>query len=172
MKNMKSYTSKKTYELIVKDYYIKPKIEDIPIQIEWKNIYSNIHNYLKDSNVRTLNYKVLMDALPLNTRIVKNRDKCYFCRKHDEDRDHLFINCNLVQNLFSIVKTDLSVKLYLSYKNIILQENLSRKDYLNISYFKFLVWRIRNILRVNPNYNSESIFRKYWNKWLISSTNT
>ena len=170
-KNIESYSSKKTYQILAKKYYIKPNLENTPLQIEWVKVYKNIHN-LKDSNVRTVNYKVLMDALPLNNRIVKNKDKCYFCKKQVEDRDHLFINCRETQNLFSIVRSDLEVKMYLSSKSIILQENQSQKDFLNIAYFKFIIWRIRNILRTTSNTNAEALFRKYWNKWLISKTNT
>ena len=170
-KKIESYTSKKTYELLVKEKYVKPKIENTPLLYEWTQTYKNIHA-LRNSDLRSVNYKILMDALPLNTRIVKNKDKCYLCKRNNEDRDHLFINCSVVRDLFSIVVTDLEVKQYLSYKSIILQEKQNEIDYLNISYFKFLIWRIRNILRVNPNYNSETIFRKYWNRWLISKPNT
>lgn len=53
-----------------------------------------------------------------------------------------------------------------------LQENQSKKDFLNIAYFKFIIWRIRNILRKTSYLNSETLFRKFWNKWLISQTST
>lgn len=170
-KNIESYSSKKTYQILAKKYYIKPNLESTPLQIEWIKVYKNIHN-IKDSNVRTVNYKILMDALPLNNRIVKNKDRCYFCKKQIEDRDHLFINCREIQNLFLIINSDLEVKMYLSFKTIILQENQSKKDFLNIAYFKFIIWRIRNILRKTFYLNSETLFRKFWNKWLISQTST
>lgn len=168
IKNIESYSSKKTYEFLVKDYYIKPNIESFPIQVEWSKIYNDIHTRIKDNNSRTINYKILMDALPLNNRIVKNKDKCYFCKRFKEDRDHLFINCQITRDMFSIASLNLDVRRNLSFKNIILQENQDEKDYLYISSFKFIIWKIRNIIRVNPSFNIEKIFRKHWKSWIIN----
>lgn len=169
---LKSYSSKKIYELLVEDKYIKPKIESLPLAVNWNDVYSKIHKNLYNSEVRTVNYKILMDALPLNYRIFKNKTKCYFCNRHDEERDHLFTECGKIRELFEIASQNLEIKRNLSFKCIILQENQKENDFKKICYFKFLIWRIRNILRVKNLVNIELVFRKFWNKWLISITDT
>jgi endonuclease/exonuclease/phosphatase family metal-dependent hydrolase len=169
---LKSYSSKKTYEILVEDKYIKPKIESLPLAVNWNDVYSKIHKNLYNSEMRTVNYKILMDALPLNYRIFKNKTKCFYCNRHDEERDHLFTKCEEVRKLFEIASQNLEVKRSLSFRCIILHENQNEKDFVKVCYFKFLIWRIRNILRVKNQVNIELLFRKFWNKWLISITDT
>ena len=49
--------------------------------------------------------------------------------------------------------------------------NVSENDYRIFSYYMNSVWRVRNLLKhTNENLNSDSIFEKFFSKWLISQT--
>jgi hypothetical protein len=65
-----------------------------------------------DSDLRSFNYRVLVDGLCLSIK-VKGRlsHKCFLCDKGGnlnmenlESREHLLINCDITQNLFQKTK--------------------------------------------------------------------
>ena len=105
----KNYTSKMTYELFRKPYEKRSKRESEYIDINWTEIYNKINNKSLDSDLRVINYKILNEALSLNIKLYNTLgEKCIFCGKHTETRDHLFVECSFTKKMYEYVRPKLN----------------------------------------------------------------
>jgi hypothetical protein len=103
---------------------------------------------IKDADVRSVNYKIILDALPLNNKYNKNKiHKCLFCAKKIESRDHVFIECECVSTLFDKIRKNLSNESLVVDETIIIYGmNIKDSDFKHISLFKYIIYKIRNKL--------------------------
>jgi hypothetical protein len=155
--------SKKIYNDLIILNGIKPYIFKNNNEEAMKKVFLKL-KLIKDSDVRSVNYKLLLDALPLNNKFNKNKiNKCLFCKEKNESRDHVFTECEYVSTLFDkirrkLIKGDLKVDEAI----IIYGMNINDIDYLNISLFKYIIFKIRNKLLKNENLNVNNLFLKYY----------
>ena len=72
---------KKIYQICIKND-IRNKNELNAKRIyDWKEIYSRIHHRDLPSNLRALNYKILLNGLPTDDKFNGEKSKCCFCQK-------------------------------------------------------------------------------------------
>jgi len=153
LSKIKEYNSKKTYEVMIVEYGIRPKMERyIP---DCTPFYTNIHDFLKDTRLKELNYKVLMDGLLLSNKFKDNNIKCHLCKKEKEDLEHLFIQCEKTKEYFQYIKNKNNIDLILNRTNIIFQKLQSKDIYFQISIFKYSIWKLRNYAKNNCNIHIE-----------------
>jgi hypothetical protein len=114
---------------MIVEYEIEPRMgKYIP---DCTPFYTNIHHFLKDTCLKELNYKVLMDGLFLSNKFEDNNIKCHLCIKEKEDLIHLFIKCERTKECFQYIKNKNNIDLLLNRRNIIFQK-LQSRNYLEL----------------------------------------
>ena len=147
---MKSkYNSKAIYKRFRKIYEIKPDHQSNNIIIDWNGIYKKNIDKTLDVKLREMNYRVIYNALSLGFKFKeKMNNRCYLCQRYKEDQDHLFINCTVTYDLFSMIKKNFkSNEIKLSKLRVFYSYNLDRNDTFMMSIFKYTIWSLRNIIR-------------------------
>ena len=166
----KNLTSKMTYELFRKPYEKRSKRESEYIDINWTEVYNKINNKSLDSDLRVINYKILNEALSLNIKLYNTLgEKCIFCEKHTETRDHLFVECSFTKKMYEYVRPKLNNQNSCNKLEIIINFNLDEDDVKVISIFKMSIWSLRNLLKKRKNSNEKEIIFKniLFKKFLI-----
>ena len=160
--------SKMVYEQFKKSYEVKPKCEELGINIDWALIYKKLMHKNMNSKLQEINYKVLNNALSLNMRFSSRLGKkCYLCKKQTEDLDHLFINCTISNKLFLFFKeTTKKFDFKLNKNSIYYGLGLDFLDNIYISIYKLTIWQTRNLVKKNEQ-NAEIIFKKLLNYNII-----
>ena len=70
-----------------------------------------LHKVDLPSNVKIINFKLMLNGLPTNKKFNNQYDKkCYLCNKAvDEDLEHLFVSCEVSKKCYSFVKDNYMV---------------------------------------------------------------
>ena len=162
------YGSKAIYKRFRDHFGISPTHEQ-QINMDWEKVYKNFHLRFLNSNLNELNYKILYNGLALNFKrdsCVKN--KCFLCKRANEDLDHLFINCIETNKFFNFIKHKFKEKNLVQNKNNIYFLNLKNKDDLKlISSFKMSIWQIRESIRKKKEIRDRNIyFLKFFDNYL------
>ena len=151
-----------SYDLFVKQYEIRPKIESKYVSLDWREIYKKIHKHTENTELRALDYKTLFDALPCNQRFNNRiKQKCYLCNSCIESRDHLFIECLVSQSLFQGI-TDLLVNrmVPIDMNTFVFGINLTKHDSKIVSLFKFVLRDLRKKCRTSATSNKQVVFHR------------
>ena len=164
-KNIKKYNSKYTYNKLICNYAIRPKIENFYECENWVNVYKNIHNS-ESSDLRSFLYKLLFNALPIHNRFNNNKNMCFFCEKKKEDVSHVFFKCSVVSNFFKNVQDTLDEHNFiLTKKTFLLNINITKHDYKKTSIFLYTVSLLRDLIKkAKNNSNMEAIFKSIYKK--------
>ena len=94
-----------------------------------------------DSRHKTLNYKILMNALPLNSIINKNNKLCPMCNNDIETMSHLFIECKKIRKRWDKINHEFSEWPLARKEDIILRhENLDASQTGVYSNVKYQIW--------------------------------
>jgi hypothetical protein len=174
LNNSNLLKSKFIYNLILEKYVEKISLK-LPSNIENKeqiNIFLDI-NRLNSSNIRLVNYKLLLNGLPTNEKFGNRYDKvCYMCKKIlNESPKHIFIMCEISKKNYEYMRQN-----YLHKKNLEnsldllkFKRRVTENDYKALSCFIYSVWRIRNMCKHNEiSENHFSNFKTVFNKWFIT----
>ena len=96
---------------------------------------------IQDSRMKTLNYKILLDALPLNSYINKNNRKCPMCNSTKETLVHLFIECRKIRYFWvgSPINLD-EMECSSAVSKIFRFEGVDKGDITKISDIKHRIW--------------------------------
>ena len=101
-----------------------------------------------DSNLRSFNYKFLFDSLPTSDKF-KNKNTCYFCTKEMENLKHIYQDCESIKNLFS----SLFSNKIMNFEELRFMCLFNKYENIKFSKFKFIVWKIKNIIKYNQANN-------------------
>jgi hypothetical protein len=112
-----------------------------------------VHNILIANNAVSLEYK--MNRL---------RDKCSLCQKRVESLEHVFLECEISLNVFKKLKFEEEIKI--KKETILLNMNLNDRDSFLISVYKYVIWKVRNLCKYKENINRIIIAEKLISKWL------
>ena len=162
--NITNLNSKITYSMLVRKYLVKPKIESLYKEVEWREVYNNIHG-IENTDVRELNYKILYNALSCNQSYTNkdHRRKCCLCGRVEENQEHVFLKCEHTSTLLESMKSLLENKKYkLNNESMTLCYNLSKHDYQVISTYKYCIWRLRNTVMRYRVENFKALFNSYF----------
>ena len=117
---------------------------------KWIIIYKICHFTILDNDVKWFQYRVINNILGTNyyqTRVkVKKDSKCSFCHSFDETIEHLFSECEEVNQLWSNVEGWISNKLKL---NLRFTKMMKILGYLTIDQY---FWPLNLILLVTRKY--------------------
>ena len=147
--NFKKYNSKTSYELLRKEYEIRSSCEKEIINTDWDVCYRRIHNRKLNSNMRSLNYRALNNAMSINMKFSNRLGvKCYLCNNKFETNSHLFVECRTSRLYFEQIRTELEDKeLEISKESILMNKELSERDSIIVSLYKYSIWKVRNLRR-------------------------
>lgn len=124
--------SKFIYQEFVNNY--KPEIN-----IESK-IFLDAYK-IQDSRYKVLNYKIIMNALPLNPVIGKNDGLCSLCHNHRETTKHLFCECEVALDIWDNTDSRLvRMRIDERFEEIVYHKNLSREQISRYSVVKHSIW--------------------------------
>jgi hypothetical protein len=174
LKNQRILTSKFVYNLFLINIKNIPKFSSLVSSMDQKNVFARLHKLISNSNIFLVNYKFLLNGLPVNKKFNCRYDKiCFLCKKNvAEDLAHLFVECEITKKCFQFVSP------CITHKNKILSQDLlqlklqvSDDDFLQLSKFVFAIWRTRNAMKHgNSNFDPHIIFKNIFNCWSISKT--
>jgi hypothetical protein len=84
--NLSKYNSKNSYIEFRKEYDVIPRsINLFGENLEWEKIFKNRNRKKLDSDLRSFDYRVLVDGLCLSTKVKgKLSNKCFLCDKGDD----------------------------------------------------------------------------------------
>ncbi|RMZ97279.1 hypothetical protein BpHYR1_018100 [Brachionus plicatilis] len=120
------------------NYEKRSRIESEYRGIDWTSVYNKLNNKSLNSNIRVLNYKILNDALNLNSKY-HNRlgEKCVLCNKSTETRNHLFVECSETRKFYELIKPRLNKKLCCNIFDVVFNLNFDEDDIKIISKNNF-----------------------------------
>ena len=96
---------------------------------------------VQDSRFKVLNYKLIMNALPLNPTIGKNNGLCALCSEQKETTKHLFGECEVSLKIWN--KTDnglVQMSPDERIDTIINHKNLSKEQISRFAVIKHSIW--------------------------------
>ena len=97
------------------------------------------------------------------------------CKKVlNEDLEHIFVKFDMVKKWFHYVKENFLENKETSNSLVLLKfkRGMVDEDYRTLSCFVYVVWRVRNECKHgDTRINSFEIFKRFFNKWLISLNN-
>ena len=176
LENVKTLTSKFIYSQFLSDFKKTVKLGSGYDKEGQKAFCTMLHKVDLPSNVKIINYKLMLNGLPTNKKFNNKYDKkCYLCNKAvDEDLEHLFVSCEVSKKCYSFVKDNYMVNKSLNL-SIDIVSYKSRVDLVDFSYlanFVYGIWITRYTVRNTADHSGAlSIFKKIFNKWSISITN-
>jgi hypothetical protein len=172
LKNQRLLTSRFIYTLFLAKIKNVPKFSPNISTIEHKNVFTRMHRLINNSSVILVNYKLILNGLPVNKKFNCRYDKiCFLCKKKtSEDLGHLFVDCEVTKKCFaSILPSFKSKTNSLSQELIQLKLNVSDDDYRQLSKFVYSIWRTRNTMKHGTsNFDPFTIFKNIFNTWSIS----
>ena len=159
--------SKKCYEIFRMKYEKRPNCETNFLKINWEEVYKKTLCNKLESNMITLNFKILNNSLEFNMKF-NNRKKisCFLCGSHVEDLDHLFVSCRRTADFFYLVEKNFKNKLKLNFQTVFFHYELIPDDSRMISIFKLSIWTLRNSLRISVTKNIENLFINLFNNFM------
>ena len=168
--NNLNFSSKFTYNLCIEDYHTIKKISIETENNEQEKILTRIHK-LKSSKVRLTNYKLIHNGLPTNEKFRNKYDyECFMCkRKITESLEHIFVDCEKTKKLYEYVRKDFlkNKQLNNSLDLLRLKRGVSDEDFGIVSYFVYIVWRVRNACKHGEVGDDPFVLSKIlFNKWL------
>ena len=114
LKTLKSVTSGKIYNSLIKDRISKPASQKYferkfnETEIDWSQIYLLPWKVSVETRTRAFQFKVLHNILYLNQRLHKmglaESPLCNLCAISKETTTHLFLNCPITTNLWQTVQ--------------------------------------------------------------------
>ena len=108
--NLKEVSSKVIYDLIIRSGRTVPSICNKPENrfVNFHRVWQNVHNDFLCSSLRDFNWRMAQDILPLNFKLhTQNRtirDRWPLCKEAAENQLHLFLLCNFMKEVLSIVE--------------------------------------------------------------------
>lgn len=155
------YSSKACYIKFRKEYEIVH--DNLNINIDWKQVYNQVNNRTIDPKLREINYRIIFNALSLSFKFdCKMNNRCYFCKKTNEDQDHILINCNVTNILFNIIKKDFDDnEIKLTKLKVFYSNKMNVNDTQTMSVFKFTLWQLRNLLKYEAKEITETFLKLY-----------
>ena len=126
------------YNEVVKQYYIKPKLEQNGTQIGWNNIQYKCMNPL----YREYNYLLAYNAFPY-LRNKSATKRCCFCKFKLETPKHILYECRIVRNLQDRLKQLIDKW---NYNEIIFMHKINKQKTIIFSIYKYVILSTRNLL--------------------------
>ena len=175
LENIKVCTSKIIYCQFTLDFKKGIKLGTGYDLKEQENFCMKLHKANISSNIRTINYKLMLNGLPTNKKFNNKYDKkCYLCNRIvDEDIEHIFVQCVTTKLCFDLVSENYlcNKDSKLSLDMIQFKSGVDKLDFVHIAGFVYCIWITRQSVRNIENHNGAlQIFKKNFNKWLISIT--
>jgi len=103
---LKKFTFKQFYDCLLKKV-VENKIERLYPLINFRSVWSNLHNSFVDPLIKSVNYRLIYNSLPLGyqlyARHMATSPNCVLCLSAIENSDHLFVECPCVSVLWKIV---------------------------------------------------------------------
>ena len=175
LENFRKLTSKFIYNNFIENFRFVPRISYGYTVQEQEKIFLLIQNLKAQDKVKIVNYKLLLNGLPLNKKFKNRYDKkCYLCKRTvDEDTEHLFVSCKIAKKFYDYTRERMiDNSLDLCIELVIYKPNLKPSDYAYMSNYVFSIWQTRNILKHSKDdVDGFNIFKNIFNKWSISITN-
>ena len=158
---------KEIYWRLIKYQEVSPVICKYRPDIDFGKVFSFILNKINDPTIRSLNWKIVHDVLPVNSVLFRfsiSRDStCYFCPRI-ESSEHLFSQCGIGQSIRTFIHRFMSrlcghncpiqfdAKLVL-YNIVTLKLSRRQKDILLIlvNLSKWSIWLARNKVKFEAN---------------------
>jgi hypothetical protein len=104
--NIETFNVKQFYQCLLKKV-TENKIERIYPQINFQEVWRNLHHKFVDCLPKSVNFRLIYDSLPLGyvlfVRHIALSPDCVLCNSAVETSDHLFIDCPCANVLWSIV---------------------------------------------------------------------
>jgi len=127
----------------------------------WNRYYAYAKNISYDNKIKWIQHQVMRNSLKTNYIVAKFKDNfsplCTFCSLSDEKIEHLFWECNLVQQLLNEIKIFFNqiwnLQLVFTKKNILFGKTIeppTSPSNLVINYIKRFIW-VRRCLKAPPN---------------------
>ncbi len=132
--------------------------------IEWKDVYKKLNNKKLESELRVNNILIANNALNLNFKINKHKNKCRLCQRGLESLEHTFLECRFSQSILNTIKFENKIRV--NKETILLNTDLNLKDSFQISVYKYVVWKVRNVCLYKENVNKSAMASNLINKWL------
>jgi hypothetical protein len=173
LKNQRKLTSKFIYNLFLNKIKNIPKFNTSITLVEQKNVFSRLHKLITSSNIILVNYKLVLNGLPVNHKFNSRYDKiCFLCKKKTiEDLGHLFVDCVVTKKCFESISSRFKINSSLDQDLVQLKLKVPDEDYIQLSNFVYSIWRTRNTMKHgNSNFDPISIFKNIFNGWSISKT--
>ena len=142
--------------------------------IKMKNIFSNLNKNIKDTSIKLINYKLILEALPVNKKFKNKYGKiCYLCKKNlEESCEHIFYECNTTKKIIQQLEDKKIFKQKINYEKLKYKLDTNKYEYFVLSLFVYSIWNLRNSFKnSNNNFNFLNAFMNIFNKWSISQTN-
>ena len=134
--------------------------------MNWRKVYDNLIIRTDATELKEINYKIIFDALSCNQRFSKEKKKCVLCDKHEESRNHLFLECEVSKRLFKSMREYMLQEVEMNVDTIFLCRNLTKHDTKIISLYKYSLWKIRNMVRLSNQINITQAFKRLINYYL------
>ena len=128
-----------------------------PVQLNWKEIYTNIYKTTLDTYLRQFQYRIVHNYITVNANLfnwkLSETPRCSYCFTERETTEHLFCECNIAITLYRQIETwasECSITMpQLNVENVILQHFPCNTDnsikHLLILLYKFILFQHRNI---------------------------
>ena len=156
--------SKSIYRIYLKKYVLEVKLEGNARGLE-KVVFESLHSFNTDSSLRSFKYKIIFNALPTNKKFKNIYGKfCYICKKEiDEDIEHILFKCEGIKECKELVKEKLKDKIAINiYDKIRYGYGVCRDDYVALSCYASVIWRVRNILKHNSEKQFNVLFKRFF----------
>ena len=156
----KVYTSKQTYAIYRKKVTQMPWCERNERRQDWVGIYKNINHKYLNSELRSFNYRIINNALSLETKININK-KCVMCKRANRaTRDHIFLNCPKTSELFQWFKDKYKCNVDQDKKGIYYNQDLNFEQNRLVSIYKLAIWKCYCLIKNEEVRNIENSFKK------------
>ena len=169
--NHPTFSSKFVYNLFLEDMCERKRITELD-EKEQELMFLRLHK-INSSKIRLTNYKLIYNALPTNSKF-KNRynNNCFMCKKVlNEDVEHIFLKCKITKQCFQYIVENFLEKKETSNSLVLLKfkRRTTERDYKVLSCFVYVIWRIRNECKHGDDrLNSFEVFKRFFNKWIIT----
>jgi len=168
LKNLKKFNSKNTYVILRKPFEKKPKCEEnIGLNIAWGEVYKKINDPKIHSELRSSNYKILNNGLTLDLKLPWKRNlKCPLCRKRPQNREHVFVNCEVTKECLGIAtQLNKNIKRVNTENYILYNIGLEIEEVKIVSLHKFCMWKLYWMCVKNEMCDKKAIYKSIFLKY-------